>query len=172
MTAALHWLGVGGYRGGFFWLSLLLAAGSAGVTVLALRGRPHAVTWALAVGLLGLTAAARLVDLAPPSAGRLAERMDGLELPFFKLLDEDRSGHSWCRPHCPRGLRTYDAPDTAPFAAVHAVNLALAQEKIVVVPPPRAERIRVRHGDITIEVRALRKDGDVTVLLDYRVVED
>ncbi len=149
---------------------MVLGVGGVGMTVLALRGRPHVGTWAFAVAVLALTASARLVDPAPPSAGRLAERMDGLDLPFFKVLDEDRSGHSWCRPHCPRVLRTYDAPDTAPFAAVQSVVVALAQKKIQVVPPPGAERIRVRHGDITIEVRALSKDGDVTVLLDYRVV--
>jgi hypothetical protein len=170
-TGVLHLLGVGGYRAGFLWTALPLAAGGAALTLLVLRDVEQRLTWAGVVLLVGLTVAARLVDVAPPSAGTLAARMDGLDLPFFKELDERRTGHSWCSPHCPRVVRTYDAPDTAPFAAVHEVVLALAQKQIEVVPRPGAERVRVRHDDVVIEVTARQQSGDVTVVIDYRALD-
>jgi hypothetical protein len=162
---------MGGYRAGFVWTALPLAAGGGALTAVLLRGVEQRYVWAGAVLVLGLTIAARLVDVAPPSAGALAARMDKLDLPFFKEVDERRTGHSWCSPHCPRVVRTYDAPDTAPFAAVHAVVLALAQKKIEVVPPPGAERIRVRHDDVVIEVTAREQEGDVTVVIDSRALD-
>jgi hypothetical protein len=154
------------------WVALALAVGSGALTALLLWRLPNRWIWAAAASVLGLTAAARLVDLAPPSAGRLAERMDGLDLPLFEKIDERRVGHSWCSPSCPRVIRTYDAPDTAPFAAIHAVVLALARKKIDVAVPPRPTGFRVRKDDVIIEARAREADGDVTVVLDYKVVED
>ena len=162
---------MGGYRAGFVWTAVPLAVGGGALTLLLLHGVERRLVWAAAVVLLGITIAARLVDVAPPSAGTLAARMDDLELPFFKEVDERRTGHSWCSPHCPRVIRTYDAPDTAPFAAVHAVVLALAQQRIEIVPRPGAEHVRVRHDDVVIDVKARERQGDVTVVIDYRVLD-
>src|SRR5438094_6417320 len=34
-------------------------------------------------------------------SGNLAHRLDGLRLPNERPVGARRTGHSWCRPHCP-----------------------------------------------------------------------
>jgi hypothetical protein len=119
MGLAVHALGIAGYRVGWLWAGLLVAALPC---VLVWRGvgetlGPRGI-WVVAFAVGGLTATGWLVDHAPLSAGQLHDRMHDISPPFTNVLSEHRSGHSWCRPRCPRVTRVLRAPDTAPFAAL------------------------------------------------------
>jgi hypothetical protein len=144
----------------------MLVGGSAGLAYALLPHRP--LLWALAASILGLAITARLVAVAPPSHGQLADRLDGLSLPFFEQISERKSGHSWCRPHCPHVTRVYDAPDTAPFAALHSVSLALSRTGAG-RPGPGVTKLRFARNDMTLDAEARRSPaGDVTVVIEVR----
>ena len=167
-TAALHYLGVGGYRWGFFWTALPLAAVTAALVGFVVpAGAPYRAAWVVAAALVGVTIAAKLVDVAPPSKGELASRMDGLSLPFFKELSERQFGDSMCRPQCAVVERVYDAPDTAPFAATYTVALALVEKKLLERPPARTTQLRLRGDDMTVAADVRNDDGDIRVVLRY-----
>lgn len=156
-TVVLGYLGVGGYRAGFLWLALAIPLAGTLVTWRLLRGQ-HTSTalWCLAVALIGITVAAKLVDLAPGSTARLDQRLDRLALPFFHTVREERSGHGWCSPHCPRVVRVYRAPRTAPRGAYFTVLLALRQRHLL----PASQRIPdVQKADTPVVART----SDVTV---------
>lgn len=129
----LNAMGIGGYRAGFLWLCVALPVPATALTWASLRGvDTNKALWCVAVALIGLTIAAKLVDLAPESTARLDQRLAGLALPFFKLTHETRTGHGWCRPHCPEVEREYTAPRTAARAAYFTVLLALQQRHLLV----------------------------------------
>jgi hypothetical protein len=131
-TLVLGYLGVGGYRAGFVWLALVIPVVATALTWFALRRiDTNRALWCVAVALIGITAAARLVDLAPASTTRLDQRLDHLTLPFYRQVGETRTGHGWCSPHCPRVERVYRAPRTAPRAAYFTVLLALRQRQLL-----------------------------------------
>jgi hypothetical protein len=135
----LHLLGVGGYRAGFLWLALLLAGAGGGLTFVTLPSVPRRTVWVLAVVILGVTAASALVERAPQSGPRLAQRLDGIDLPFFTVVRTETTGHGWCRPHCPRVRRSYRTPSAAPRANELTILLALQQARLLaehVIPPP------------------------------------
>jgi hypothetical protein len=148
-TLVLGYLGVGGYRAGFLWLALALPAAATLLTWLALRAvDTNGVLWCLAVAVVAVTVAAKLVDLAPESTARLDQRLDRLALAFYRPVAEHRSGHGWCRPSCPRVERTYRAPDTAPTGALLLLIVTLSQQGLV--PDVRkVASLRPRH-DVTI----------------------
>ncbi|MBV8960690.1 MAG: hypothetical protein JO087_18170 [Actinobacteria bacterium] len=160
-TIVLGYLGVGGYRAGFLWLALAIPVVATALAWRVLRNvDTNTALWCVAVALIGITACAKLVDLAPESTARLAQHLDGLNLPFFKTVRETRSGHGWCRPHCPRVERQYTVPRTAPRAAYFTVLLALRQHHLLDVnerlPDVRAagERVVTRTDRYTITVTA------------------
>src|SRR5205823_261329 len=94
-----------------------IPAASIALTWSLFRGRDtNTAVWCVAVAIIGITVAAKLVDLAPESTARLDQRLDHLNLPFFTRIAEQRSGHGWCRPACPAVARTYRAPDTGSTA--------------------------------------------------------
>jgi len=137
-TLVLGYLGVGGYRAGFVWLALVIPLVATALTWLAFRGiDTNRALWCVAVAVIGITAAAKLVDLAPDSTARLEQRLDHLALPFYKTVSETRSGHGWCAPHCPRVERVYRVPSTAPRAAYFTMLLALRQRHLL----PAKQRI-------------------------------
>lgn len=139
---------------------LTLAGGGALLAWLAARGQPRAALWAAAFGVVGLVLTGVLVDRAPPSKAVLAQRMDQLPLPFFVLTEEARTGHSWCRPHCPVVERTYRAPDTADQATLLTVGTALYHRRIVRDAKTLA-RIGAQPG-----FRVAAHDVDVSVSVD------
>jgi hypothetical protein len=131
-TLVLGYLGVGGYRAGFLWLALAIPVASTFLTWWLLRRRDtNTAVWCIAIVLIGVTAAAKLVDLAPESTARLDQRLGRLALPFYKTVRETRSGHGWCRPHCPRVERVYSAPDTSTTGALLQVIVTMSQQGLV-----------------------------------------
>jgi hypothetical protein len=131
-TLVLGYLGVGGYRAGFLWLALALPVTGGALTLALTRNRDTAtVAWCIAAALVGLTAAAKLVDLAPESAPRIDQRLDHLALPFYRTVAEQSSGHGWCRPHCPTVERVYRVPSTGVSATLFTVTLALQRAHLI-----------------------------------------
>jgi hypothetical protein len=171
-TAALHLLGVGGYRAGFLWLFLALPAAATAIAFLLLEAAPNRGLWAAVVAILALTVAAKLVDLAPDSAGRLEERLDGLELPLFTRASDTASGHGWCRPHCPTVTRRYRTPSSAPRANELTILLALQAAHLSetkAAPPalPVAGRpVTIRTDRLRIDVRVA--EGSATIRFTSR----
>lgn len=108
LILALGVLGVAGYRGGF-----ALATAIVGVTGAALAlwivpaGAPLRPAWAVSAVVAAAVISGLLVDMAPPSRGRLADQLDRLELTNLRVLGQASSGHSWCRPTCPVVERRY-----------------------------------------------------------------
>ena len=148
-TIALGYLGVGGYRAGFVWLALALPAAATLMAWRLLRSMDtNRVVWCVAVALIALTAAAKLVDLAPESTARLDQRLDRLALPFYRRTAERRAGHGWCRPSCPLVERTYRAPDTSPTGALLLLIVTLGQQGLV--PDVRATAAMRPPRQITI----------------------
>lgn len=159
LAAALALLGVGGYRSGFLWCSLVIGAGGA---ALLLRLLPSDTVfrgaWALTVLVLGAVMSAKLVDLGPPSRGRLQADLDHLRLPFFTETSHRMSGHSWCRPHCPVVSRTYRAPDVGATGTLGSVAVALEQRRLLTNSVRAVRRVR----DNTLHSRTKRVDVTVT----------
>jgi hypothetical protein len=160
-TLVLGYLGVGGYRAGFVWLALALPAAATLLTWLALQGSDTTrAAWCIAAALLGLTAAAKLVDLAPDSAARIDERLGRLALPFYTPVEEHRSGHGWCRPHCPTVERVYRVPSTGAPATYFTMTLALQRAHLVdpkfALPPtlPAGRDVVLRARRLTFTLRA------------------
>lgn len=138
--------GIAGYRGGFLLATAALAVGP--LLLLARFGRDIAGRGILAAAflILAVTGAAVVHDRAPESHGELARRLDGLDLPLFEQVSESRLGSSTCRPSCPAIERRYDAPSTAPFAAVSRVSLELLRRGMITVDDrPR----NLRSADFT-----------------------
>jgi hypothetical protein len=157
-TAIVDFWGLAGYRLGFL-LTTGVLAGS--VALLVALGGPieNRGLWAAALIAAGLALAALLVDRAPPSAGQLTRRLDGVELPLFAVTSHRRLGSSTCRPRCPAVERTYVAPATAAFAAVSRVVLGLRQAGLVADDVFRRDvretTVRSRTPDgLIVEVRA------------------
>jgi hypothetical protein len=139
-TLVLGYLGVGGYRDGFVWLALALPATASLLTWALLRSiDTNRLVWCLTVAIVGVTVAAKLVDIAPESAARLDQRLNHLNLPFFTELAERRRGHGWCRPSCPTVTRIYRAPDVGTTATFGEVSAALVLAHLV----PRAADFRL-----------------------------
>jgi hypothetical protein len=159
-TLLLGYLGVGGYRAGFLWLALAVPLLGTALTWLAFRGiDTNRALWCVAVAVVGLTAAAKLVDLAPESTARLDQRLDRLALPFYSTVHETRTGHGWCSPQCPRVERVYRVPTTAPRAAYFTVLLALRQRHLV----PAKQRIPdVQTAGTPVSTRTARLTVTVT----------
>ena len=104
-----------------------------------------------------------LVDRAPLSTGNLAHRLDGLRLPNERLVGARRTGHSWCRPHCPVAERTYRAPLTTLSGPIVDVGFALTRAGMARGGhPPVAPNVRDR---IDYPARRIR----VTAVARYRL---
>lgn len=132
LTAALHVLGVGGWRLGWLWVGISLVPGSAALTAVVLGHTPRRIAWSAAMAVCGLAAVGVLTQSAPLSKGVLAERIDRLSLPFFEEVSRRAGGHSWCRPECPQVERSYLPPDTAnPDLPILTVLLALQAEGLL-----------------------------------------
>jgi hypothetical protein len=160
----VHVLGVAGYRGGWFWTGALLAVLPVAVV---LRGLPNdgvRTMWMLALATIALVTTAWLVDHAPLSKGALAARLDRLVPPFSTTVSETRSGHSWCRPHCPRVTTVLKTPDRAPFAALFDVAAQFRLAGLMDNLEPVGRRhpvkyVRAVSYRVIAEVRATPKDG-------------
>jgi len=158
-TVVLGYLGVGGYRAGFLWLALALPAASTVLTWWMLRGRDmNTAIWCVAVAVIAITAAAKLVDLAPESTARLDQRLNRLRLPYFHEVAERRSGHGWCSPTCPTVERTYLAPNTAPEGELLLVAANLSQQGLV----PDMTALAGSHPSRSFRVDTHRHLGIVT----------
>jgi hypothetical protein len=159
-TAAVHALGLAGYRAGFVWAALAIAGGGGTVAAIGLGGRvTYRWVWAGAVAVLGLAIAGRLLDVAPPSRGRLRETLDDLDLRFFVLTATREAGHSWCRPTCPVVERTYQAPVGAPGPALLGVAGAMVRAELLeddasVLRAEPTRRFAVVRDEMRVEVEA------------------
>ena len=165
--AALHVLGVAGYRAGWLW-TLVILAGGAGA--LAWRALPREfggrTLWLVAFVAIAVVASSWLVDHAPLSAPRVRAQVARLEPPFARRLTQRTSGHSWCRPTCPIVERTYRMPDTATSKAlldvIARMRLAGEVEDFEPVARLRPQRfIRVPGRQAITEVRATAEAGYV-----------
>ncbi|HEX2850337.1 MAG TPA: hypothetical protein VHN98_07280 [Acidimicrobiales bacterium] len=175
VAVALGALGVAGYRGGPAIAAAALATTGATAAVVARRrrGDGHRLAWAVAFAVAGVVLAGALVDRAPASKARLAQRMDRLVLPFFVQTAEVRTGHSWCRPSCPAVTRTYRSPDTADRATLLVVATALYHEGAITdvrtlqqIGNQPGFQIRDRHLSVTVTVDS-RRAGSRTVKVRY-----
>lgn len=170
LVAALHLLGVGGYRNGELLVTAAMAAAATFAALVAIpRSVPMRWGWATAALAVGAVVGGLLAQQAPLSTGRLEARLDGLNLPDFEVLSTTRDGHSWCRPSCPTVTRVWRAPDTSPRAAVLTTVLSLAADGLA--PPVEeigqrayAQEVRLEGDDVDIEVSAKRREpGDLRV---------
>jgi len=170
-TVVLGYLGVGGYRAGFLWLALAIPLAGTLLAWWLLRRQPtNTALWCVAVVLLGITVAAKLVDLAPESTARLDQRFNRLSLPFFKQVRETHTGHGWCRPQCPRVERLYRAPDTSPTGALLQVIVSLSQQGLVpdvrrvASARPKLDATIPSHRHVAY-ARAVRRAGYIEVTI-------
>jgi hypothetical protein len=140
------------------WLALALPVAAGAVTFVALTSVDRRGVWVTAVGVLALTIADALVDAAPESKGRLRQRLDGLELPFFHQVDEQAAGHSWCRPDCPEVVRRYKVPSASPRANELTIVLAMMQAHLLeadLIPPPlpaQGRPLTFRTDDVIVRI--------------------
>lgn len=161
-------LGIAGLRGGLPITALVLGAGAGLVAFLAMGPVPDRALWVLAVVVVAVVPSPALADNAPLSKGQLRRHLDALELPLFRRLSHDESGRSWCTPSCPRVMRTYRAPPTAPRAAVATVAVALNQAKLIddrALTRPPQDRLRYRTEDLLIDVSARPTAGQASPVL-------
>lgn len=157
-AGVLHLLGVAGFRGGFVVAATVLGGGAAAIAVAMLRRTDTPLAaWALTAAVLGAVLAGGLVEVAPPSHGVLAARLDALDLPGHQLVEERRSGSGWCRPRCPTVTRVYAGAAVRPRAAVLEVTVALlrngylTQDELPARPGPA---LRLVTDDMRLDVRA------------------
>jgi hypothetical protein len=163
-------LGLAGYRLGWLWAGALLAGLPA---VLAWRWiDPNAgrAMWAVAFAVIGLTASAWLVDHAPLSKGQLASRIGSLAPPFTETISETRTGHSWCRPECPRVTRVLRAPDTVPFAALFNTAAVMRVKGLMTTLEPIGRRhpqrfMRIPTNRMVVDVQAARRPGYIRLTI-------
>lgn len=128
-----HLLGIGGYRNGRILIGIVVSAGAATVFRLATpRDAFDPRIWTFSVALVTFTLGTIVGAAAPASRGALSAELDTIPLPFFVVVGEETSGHSWCRPQCPVVERRYRGPRTNPEAALATVVGALAAAKIEV----------------------------------------
>lgn len=171
LAAIADVLGIAGYRYGGIGLTVGLPVVAVLVAVVQ-KIRPLA--WIVALAVLAAALGGLLVDRAPWSTGRLEAALDDLEhLDGFEVLETERTGHSWCRPSCPKVTRVYRAPDTSPKANVVTMAVSLSNAGLA---PPLSElggriltdTLRVRGDETNVLVTAERLEiGDlrVTVVL-------
>lgn len=175
-TVALRSFGVGGYRGGF-WICLaaLVVVPTLTLGTASRSERRSALLYLGASALLAATAASWLVAESPPSAGRLSDRLDALDLPFYEVVDERRTGSSTCRPTCPAVVRTYRGPATGVRAAI--VNTAVALDAEGLLGPPGLRRtfteapLSERVDGLRVRVDADRDEGPIRLVIRLAVAE-
>lgn len=174
-AAVLHVLGVGGYRFGPVWVMLALVAGGGALAGWMLRGDGSRWSWTAVIAVIGLIAGGVLVDRAVLSKGSLSSRMDGLQLPFFDVAEERSSGHSWCRPACPRVARTYRGPNVGVRPAMLAVATALARDELIpesllgTIGNDRTFTASATQFDIRVQIGEV-DDGRRIVTVTYRAI--
>lgn len=176
--AALFSLGVGGYRqGGMICTGLLLLAGAA-PAFWRLRDSANRGLWTAVFVIVAVVGGGVLSDRAPWSAGRLAEEMDDLDLPFFEVQHEARDGHSWCKPTCPVVTRTYRAPNTAVRPTMVTIVSSFVRAGLIANDPTILQRIgaeptaRLRTDRVQIDVRVGEVEGKNRVVeLRYRALK-
>jgi hypothetical protein len=174
VTGLLRYFGVGGYRGGFWICFIALGALALGTFVLAARPDLRSgVSYSIALTLLAATAASWLLAVSPPSSGRLAQRLDAVDLPYYELQSQKASGSSTCRPICPRLRRTYRGPATGARAAL--INAAVALDAEGLLGPPRLRRpfaepnLDERVDRLRVLVRTTRTPSNVELTIELRV---
>ena len=111
-SVATGFFGVAGYRAGWAVVMAVLVVGTGLVSWAAITRSGAHRGWIMSFVLFGLIISARQIDTAPLSKHRLAASLDKFKMDFYKLEDEKRSGHSWCKPTCPTVTRRYRAPNT------------------------------------------------------------
>lgn len=109
---AMHLLGAGGYRSGFFGVFLPLAAVSGGLVWLRRDREADRLTWVAVSVVLAAVIGGLLVGSAPLSRNRLLAEARAQVPPFFDEIDASTSGHSWCRPTCPVATLVLKPPNT------------------------------------------------------------
>jgi hypothetical protein len=171
--AATWFLGTAGWRGGWAIAIIVNAGGATIVCAALLRGSGASWLWLIAIGVLGLIAAARLIDDAPLSKARLATDLDQFRLPFYTLLSDRRSGHSWCRPTCPTVRRVYRAPLTSlslpkDTVAASASYLHLLPDLRAVLEARNASGFSAQSERATIIESAVRGQGALIVTVELR----
>jgi hypothetical protein len=167
-TAVLHLLGVGGYRLGWLWCAAVLVIGLGALMWHTQGSSGQRGIWLAVVLVVGATATGWLVDHAPLSRTRVAELGRKVRVDFSDAVSERISGHSWCRPHCPRVVRTVRAPRTDPRATMANIaaqmRLAGLLDDLREVAAPRPQQfLRVYSERAVAEVR-------ITTRPDYLLV--
>lgn len=165
LSGVFAYVGLGGFRRGFPAVSLPLVLVAAGGTWWALRGAVDAaVLWAVAAAVLAVTVGGVLVEVAPPSRGRLTAELDALRLPFYDVVGTRATGNSRCSP-CPVVERTYRAPVPSIDGTTTEVAETLLDRRLI----SGVETYRVSNGsphltgereDISVDVRVLRPAPD------------
>ena len=166
--AAVHGLGLAGYRVGWVWTGAPLAASVAVAWWLLGTGFPGRAAWVAAFAVVAVTAMAWSVDHAAMSKPRLADALDKLEPAFLTLQRERVTGHSWCRPSCPRVERTYKAPALGGFGVLLNVAAEMRLEGLL----PNLTAVGQHHPTRYLRVQGERyrvqatvtKQGDTTLL--------
>ncbi|HZN15138.1 MAG TPA: hypothetical protein VFB78_12755 [Acidimicrobiales bacterium] len=168
-SVALHATGVAGFRAGWLIVAVALIGGA---TILVLRrlpaDDPGRWMWLASALILALTSTAWLVDHAPLSGSRVASLSRAIRPDFALVASVKRSGHSSCRPHCPRVEEELRLPDLQPAAVILGVaakmRLAgLLNDLLAVGNRHPSQRLRVVSARAITDVRAQR-DGDGTVV--------
>lgn len=166
----LHVFGVAGYRLGWLWAGVPLA----GAVVVARRllgaQFPGRTMWVVALAVAAAVGLGWLVDHAPLSKTRLASELDQLEPAFLTRRTERTSGHSWCRPTCPRVVRTYTAPSIGNFGVLLNVAAEARLEglmpNLVPVGENRPTRfLRIRGERYLFEATVTRQEDRTTLTM-------
>jgi len=177
VTAALHLLGVAGYQAGEILVAVILAIAGGATAWWAYRPFEAHAVWAVTFAVLCSSLTGVLAPPAPWSAGRLAAELDAAELPFTEIVDESRSGRSWCMPRCPAIERVYRGPAITARAA--AAEVAFAFVDAGLAPPELLQRLdggsfALSAEDVRIEVHAEPENDElpspilITIRLEAR----
>jgi hypothetical protein len=166
VAGALDQLGVAGYRQGAVLCTLALPLAVGGLTWLLTRSPwPTAIIVVVAILLSGT-----LATRAPWSTGRLESALDDLDgLDGFEVLSTEHTGHSWCRPDCPKVTRVWRAPNVEASAAVRQMSVALSGVDLAPdeQPPDVTNQLVINGTKANVIVVAEQGDDDlqVTVIL-------
>lgn len=129
--AVLSFFGTGGYRNGFALSAVPLVLVAAVGTVWAIKPSVQVTkSWVAVNAVVGLVLAGAVVEVSPPSRGRLSAEADALRLPFHKVIDTRESGNSRCAP-CPVVVRRYRAPVPSVEGTISAVLSALMERGLI-----------------------------------------
>ncbi len=167
-AAGLAYFGVGGYRLGWVWVGAVLVVGSGGAVWWALgTGVERRGMWVASAAVFAVVGGSVLVDAAPPSAGVLQQRLDGLTLPFYEVIDQNSGGGSTCRPACPRVTRVLRSPVGSVEAAAGEVRAAVNRHPEL--PTLKLDELAATGEDVRVDVEFETGVEEGVTVIDVRI---